>query len=195
MRRLVSLIALLGALFHVGAQDLPVLPLGSGDVVKVEVEGEDDLTKRVTIDSKGEIQLPMLKDRIPVAGMLPEAVEKAIAEAYKRAQLLIDPIVHVTPAEYHSYLVKVTGAVTNPYEFQAIERYTLLRALATAGGPAPNSNGEIEIIRRDDETGKETKEVISIKALLEGDDPKYNIVLKGGEEIHLPATTPAPHDK
>lgn len=188
-------IAFLCALFWVKAQDLPVLPLGRGDVINVEVEGEADLTKRVTISSKGEISLPMLQDRLQVNGLLPGAIEKIVADAYKHARLLIDPTVHVTPAEYHSYLVRVTGAVTHPYEFQAIERYTLLRALATAGGPAPNSDGRIELIRRDPDTGAETKEAISIKALLEDDDPKYHIVLKGGEEVHLPAVAQSPNDK
>ena len=112
--------------------------------------------------------------------------DEVIAGAYKHEHLLIDPIVRVTPAEYHSYLVRVTGAVTRPYEFQAVERLTLVQVLATAGGPAPNSNGQIEVIRRDPATGMETKDVIPIKALLEEDDPKYNIVLKGGEEVHLP---------
>jgi len=186
------LIAVLCAFALARAQDLPVLPLGRGDVINVEVEGETDLTKRVTISSKGEISLPMLKDRLQVSGMLPEAIEKVIADAYKHAQLLVDPTVRVTPAEYHSYLVRVTGAVTHPYEFQAIERFTLVRVLATAGGPAPNSNGQIELIRRDPATGKETKDSISIKALLEDDDPKYNIVLKGGEEVRLPAAVAVP---
>jgi protein involved in polysaccharide export with SLBB domain len=186
---------LLGVLIRTYAQDLPVLPLGRGDVVNVEVEGEADLTKRVTISRAGDITLPMLKDRLPVGGLLPDAMEKVIADAYKRAQLLIDPTVRVTPAEYHSYLVKVTGAVNRPYEFQAIERHTLLNVLATAGGPAPNSNGRIEIILRDVETGRETKQIIAIKDLLESDDPKYNIVPKGGEEIHLPPVAQVPNDK
>jgi polysaccharide export outer membrane protein len=169
------------------AQDLPVLPLGRGDVISVEVEGETDLTKKITISSKGEIALPMLRNRLQVNGQLPDAIEKIIAAAYKREQLLIDPVVHVAPAEYHSYLVRVTGAVTRPYEFQAIERYTLLSVLATAGGPAPNSNGKVEVIRTDPASGEQTKQVIEIRALIEDNDPKNNIVLKGGEEIHLPA--------
>jgi protein involved in polysaccharide export with SLBB domain len=89
----------------------------------------------------------------------------------------------------------VTGAVTHPYEFQAIERFTLTQVLATAGGPAPNSNGQIELIQRDQITGSETKTVISIKALLEEDGPTYNIALKGGEEVRLPAVTQSPNDK
>jgi protein involved in polysaccharide export with SLBB domain len=172
--------------FAVAQGDLPILPLGRGDVIDVAVEGEDDLTKRVTISSQGDISLPMLKDHVHVEGLLPEAVEKVIAEAYKHAQLLVDPTVRVTPAEYHSYLVKVTGAVDRPYEFQAIERTTLLSALAHAGGPATTATGDIEVIRTDRETGKETKQIIPIRSLLEDADPKYNIVLKGGEEVHLP---------
>jgi protein involved in polysaccharide export with SLBB domain len=101
--------------------------------------------------------------------------------------LLIDPIVRVTPAEYHSYLVRVTGAVVTPYEFQATEPITLAIALSKAGGPAPNSNGQVQIIRRDRDTGKETTQLVDIRTLLDEADPKDNVTLKGGEEIHLPA--------
>jgi len=181
---------LLSALFSVSAQDLPILPLGRGDVINVEVEGESDLTKRVTISSKGEISLPMLEDHLQVQGLLPEVIEKVISDAYKHAQLLIDPTVHVTPAEYHSYLVRVTGAVARPYEFQATERITLLDVIAKGGGPSAGSNGKIEVIRVNRETGKETKQVIPIKSLLEDDDPKDNIALHGGEEVRFPAIAP-----
>jgi len=132
----------------------------------------------------------MLKEHLQVEGLLPEAIEKIISDAYKHAQLLIDPTVRVTPAEYHSYLVKVTGAVTRPYEFQATERITLVDLIAKGGGPAANSNGRIEVIRRDRETGKETRQVILIKSLLEDDDPKDNIALHGGEEVRFPAIAP-----
>jgi protein involved in polysaccharide export with SLBB domain len=188
----IGLAILVGLLLRAYAQDLPVLPLGRGDVIDVEVEGEADLTKRVTISAGGEIVLPMLKDRLHVSGMKPEAVEKVIADAYKRAQLLIDPVVRVNAAEYHSYLVKITGAVNKPYDFQAIDRHTLLEVLATAGGPTSGSNGKIEITHRDHETGVETKETIETKALLEDNDPKQNIVLKGGDEVYLPAVAPVP---
>lgn len=170
--------------------DLPILPLGRGDVINVTVEDEPDLSKRFKISDKGEIAMPLLKEALHVEGLLPADIEKLIADAYKRGRLLIDPIVSVSPAEYHSYLVKVTGAVNRPYEFQALERTTLLNVLATAGGPTPQSNGRIELIRRDRATGAETKQTIEIRALLEDTEGKYDIVLKGGEEVRLPAVAP-----
>jgi polysaccharide export outer membrane protein len=174
--------------------DLPILPLGRGDVITVTIEDEPDLTERVTISDIGEISLPLLKESLRVDGALPADIASLIASAYKRERLLIDPMVRVAPVEYHSYLVKVTGAVTHPYEFQAVEHPTLLSVLATAGGPTARSNGNIELIRRDTETGKQTKQVIPIRALLEDNDPKYNIRLAGGEEVHLPAVAASPHE-
>jgi polysaccharide export outer membrane protein len=170
--------------------DLPILPLGRGDVINVTVEDEPDLSKRLKISDKGEITMPLLKEPLRVEGLLPAETENLIVEAYKHQRLLINPLVNVTPAEYHSYLVRVTGEVTRPYEFQAIERTTLLSVLATAGGPTPESNGDIEVIRRD-AAGKETRQVIAIRTLLEDSDPRYNMVMKGGEEVHLPRIPPA----
>jgi polysaccharide export outer membrane protein len=169
------------------AQELPILPLGRGDVINVTIEDEPELTKRLKINDKGDIAMPLLKEPLRVDGLMPADIEALIAEAYKRERLLLNPIVDVKPAEYHSYLVKVTGAVTKPYEFQAISHPSLLSVLATAGGPTLKSNGDIEIIRHDPKTGEETKQSIPIRGLLEDDDGKYNIQLRGGEEVHLPA--------
>jgi hypothetical protein len=56
------------------------------------------------------------------------------------------------------------------------------------------SNGEIEIIRPDPESGPEsgktTKQVMTLRNLLEDNDPQYNIVLKGGEVVYLPSVAP-----
>jgi polysaccharide export outer membrane protein len=166
--------------------DLPFLPLGPGDVIQVTVEGENDLTRRLTVSPKGEIEMPLLKAPLKVDRIKIADVETLITEAYKDQRLLIQPLVHVAPLEYHSYLVKVTGAVVRPYEFQALEPVSLLSVIAKAGGPATTSNGQIEIISKD---GKQS---IAMRNLIDDPDPKYNPMLRGGEEVHLPeAAKPA----
>jgi len=167
------------------ASELPILPLGRGDVIGVAVGDEADLSKKLKISETGEISMPLLKEPLRVDGLLPAEIEALIAEAYKREKLLIDPLVTVTPLEYHSYLVKVTGAVVHPFEFQALERVSLLDVLAKAGGPTMKSNGTIEVIRR------ESKQTIAIRELLEGRDPSLNVALEAGDEVRLPAGTPA----
>jgi protein involved in polysaccharide export with SLBB domain len=174
------------------ASELPILPLGRGDVINVTVGDEADLSRRLKISDKGEIAMPLLKDPLRVDGLLPADIEALIAEAYRREKLLIDPLVTVRPAEYHSYLVRITGEAAHPYEFQALERVSLLDVLAKAGGPTMKSNGTIEVIRRDRETAAESKQTIAIRTLLEGTDPSLNVALKGGDEVRLPAGTPAP---
>jgi polysaccharide export outer membrane protein len=161
--------------------DLPLLPLGKGDVIQVTIEGEPDLTKRLTVSAKGEIEMPLLKAPLQVERMAPADVETLIADAYKNQRLLLNPFVHVAPVEYHSYLVKVTGAVVHPLEFQALEPVSLLTVLARAGGPTTHAKGDIEIIAPD-----QPKQTISIRKLIDDPDPKYNPMLKGGEEVHVP---------
>jgi polysaccharide export outer membrane protein len=162
------------------ATDLPLLPLGPGDVIQVTVEEEPDLTKRLTVSPKGEIELPLLKAPLRVDHMPIADIETLITEAYQNQRLLLHPFVHVTPLEYHSYLVKVTGAIVRPMEFQALEPVSLLSVIAKAGGPTTKSSGEIEVITKD------SKQVILTRNLIDDPDPKYNPMLRGGEEIHLP---------
>src|SRR5205085_4045338 len=78
-------------------------------------------------------------------GLLPAEVEVAIADALKSAQILVDPVVTVTAAEYTSRPISVVGAVRLPTTFQASGPVSLLEAIARAGGLAPESGLEILI--------------------------------------------------
>jgi len=64
---------------------------------------------------------------------------KAIAEALRAEKLLVNPIVTVTIAEYHSRPIRVAGAVRKPLTFQAFSSVTLLDALTRAEGLSPEA--------------------------------------------------------
>jgi len=65
------------------------------------------------------IRLPMLKRLIKAEGLFPADLETAIAQALRDEQILVDPFVTVTIAEYHSRPISVSGAVKMPLVFQA----------------------------------------------------------------------------
>ncbi len=166
------------------APNLPAQKIGADDLVAIAVYDSPELTRNVRVSAEGQIRLPMLKRAIPAAGLLPRELESAIAGALRAEQILVDPVVTVTIAEYRSRPISVAGAVKKPLTFQASGNVTLLDALTRAEGLAPEAGPEILLTRAT--AGGKTTEHISVKALFEGDKPGLNPRLAGGEEIRVP---------
>lgn len=177
------------AMPEVGTANLPAQRLGGDDLIAVSVYGAPELTRSVRVSSDGNILLPLLKERIKVAGLLPSEVETAIAEALRRGQILVDPVVTVTVAEYHSRPISLMGAVRKPVTFQAAGVVTLLDALAKAEGLSSEAGWEILVTRNQTEANGQTAALtrrIPVKGLIDMADPDLNLRLYGGEEIRVP---------
>jgi polysaccharide export outer membrane protein len=160
--------------------NLPALPVGNNDLLIISVYDAPELSRSVRVSSDGFIRLPMLKQRIQAEGMLPSQIEQTISASLVEEGILVDPVVTVSIAEYHSRPVSVAGAVRTPVTFQAAGPLTLLQAIAKAGGLEKNAGTEILVTR-----ATETLHV-PVKALIEATEPRWNVTLRGGEEIRVP---------
>jgi len=143
----------------------------------------------VRVDADGFVRLPMLKRRLKAEGLMPSELESSIAKALQAAELIVDPFVTVTVAEYSSRPISVMGAVRRPLTFQAVGPVTLLDALARAEGLAQDAGPEILLTRPQRNSDGQVKtlvERITVKALIDSADPKVNLPLTGGEEIRVP---------
>jgi len=169
--------------------NLPAQKIRANDLVAVSVYDAPEFTRTIRIGADGHLRLPMLRRRIPVDGLLPAELETAIAEALRAEGILVDPIVTITVAEYHSRPISVAGAVKNPVTFQAIGPVTLLEALTRAGGLSPDAGPEILITRLQpgpDGAPASLTQRIAVKALFDAADPDANLRLSGGEEVRVP---------
>ncbi len=169
--------------------NLPAQKIGPNDLLAISVYDSPELTRTVRVDANGSIRLPMLKQRVEVENLLPNEVELAIARALKDEQLLVDPFVTVTVAEYHSRPISVMGAVKRPVTFQAVGPMTLLEALSRAEGLTPEAGPEILVSRTQPGPGGAPTALVQrvfIKALIDAADPEVNLKLVGGEEIRVP---------
>jgi polysaccharide export outer membrane protein len=142
----------------------------------------------VRVDANGNIRLPMLKDPIPVRGLVPSQVETTIAKSLTQGKVLVDPIVTVTIVEYLSRPVNVVGAVKNPLVFQATRPIPLLDAIARAGGMREDAGSDIVVSREVVQDGKPARitQTIPVRKLIDNADPGSNVMLHGGEEVLVP---------
>jgi polysaccharide export outer membrane protein len=166
------------------AMNLPAQAIGPADLLAISVYGAPELTRTVRVSPEGLIRLPMLREQIEAQGMMPADVETRIATALTQEQILVDPAVTVTIAEYHSRPISVMGAVKSPLTFQALGKTTLLEALTRAQGLSEDAGPEILLTRTSDGTTR--VERIPLKKLIDAADPQWNVTLDGGEEIRVP---------
>jgi len=173
-------------------ENLPSQKLGIDDLVAVSVYDAPELTRTVRVEADGAIHLPLLTNGVLAAGLYAHDVEASLSDALKNEQTLVDPVVKVTVAEYHSRPISVMGAVRKPLTFQAVGAVTLLDALARAEGLSADAGTEVIVSRPQpspDSRGEVSAtllERIPINRLLKDADPAINYALHGGEEIRVP---------
>lgn len=163
----------------------PVRKIGANDLIAITVFEQAALTRTVRVDTDGLIRLPLLKDTIKADGLMPQQLEKVIAKALQDQEILVDPFVTVTVAEYYRPMrppISVIGAVRAPITFQSVEPVSLLEAITRAGGISPEAGPEILV----QQTPAAAANRVRVKSLVDAADPSANLILTGGEEIRIP---------
>ena len=169
--------------------NLPAQAVGPNDLIAVSVYDAPELSRTIRIGADGMIRLPMLKQLIKADGLFPAELETAIAQSLREEQILVDPFVTVTIAEYHSRPISVSGAVKMPLVFQAEHPVSLLEAITRAQGLSDNAGAEILVSNsQPGPNGASTTLTrrINARTLINEADPAVNIKLTGGEEIRVP---------
>jgi len=104
--------------------------LDSGDVLRVTVFGQDELTNTYTVDKAGHISVPLVGS-IGARGVTPKQMEGRIAGGLKRG-FLRDPDVSVEIATYRPFFI--LGEVGTSGQYVYVPGMTVQNAIAIAGG-------------------------------------------------------------
>jgi polysaccharide export outer membrane protein len=169
--------------------NLPWLPVGPGDLLGVTVMDCPELSRAFRVADDGSVTLPLLQNKLHVAGLKPPEIEALIASATKEQHLLVRPSVSVAIMEFRSRPINVVGAVNLPTQFQASAGTTLLDALSQARGMTREAGPEIVVTSSQvgpDGIPTPLTRRIPVHALLHDTDPSLNIPLVGGEEVRVP---------
>jgi polysaccharide export outer membrane protein len=115
--------------------------LGPGDVLRVSVYDNPDLSQEVTIGPDGAFSYPLI-GRVQAAGLPVRQLESLLAKRFADGYL-VSPQVGVTVTQHKSQQVYVMGAVTKPGPYALQRQTTLVEALSAAGGPTPEAGFEV----------------------------------------------------
>lgn len=118
--------------------------LDTGDVLRVTVYGEPELTTTYRVDDKGAISLPLVGP-ISVRGISTQVaaarITSALANGYMR-----NPNVAVEVATYRPFFIQ--GEVTTSGQFPYVYGMTVRAAISTAGGFTDTANRTKVVVYR-----------------------------------------------
>lgn len=119
--------------------------LASGDRLRVNVFGQQNLTNSYAIEPDGMIAMPLV-GRLKVAGQTSDQARAGI-EQRLRSGFLRDPNVSVEIESYRPFFI--LGEVTNAGQYPYIAGMTAQNAVAIASGFTPRAvRNKVELTRR-----------------------------------------------
>ncbi len=120
--------------------------VGPGDVLKVVVVGQAELTSSFTVDTEGMVNLPIL-GKVKASEHTTLELERKLTTLLVDGQFLKRPQVTVTVAEFGSQKVFVAGEVQKPGQYALRAERTLLVLLGDIGPLGANSGHEVVVVR------------------------------------------------
>jgi polysaccharide export outer membrane protein len=164
--------------------------IGTQDVLSISVLESPDLSREVKVGLDGMTGLPLLAERVKLAGLTLSEAEELLKTKYKEAGILLNPNISVSVKELLSKPVTVSGSVKNPGIFQLGGQAPLLRVITQAGGVTDDSGAVVQIIRGGSSVSS-TPDVkpevveIDLEKLRQG-DLEANIPVYGGDAVNVP---------
>ncbi len=162
----------------------PLLLLGIGDVLNMQVYGRPELTTTTYIADDGTMTIP-LAGAVAIAGLSPAGAAQEVAAAFRKEQILRNPQVTLLVVQSRSQQVSVLGEVRTPGRFPVESNTNLLDLLAAAGGTSERSADTVFVIRADD-AGNMQRHPVNLKGLQNGRVPLQFPSLRGGDTVFVP---------
>lgn len=147
--------------------------LRPGDVVKISVFNEPDLTVSQKLDPDGVLVVPLL-GRTRLEGLTPREAEEKLETRFISEEYLIQPQVTVSIVDYADQVFYIFGEVNSPGAKtfpQGKQSLDILEAITMAGDLAQYAKrSEINIRRPIKGSGRETKIVVDLDEVIRGSE-------------------------
>ena len=175
-------------------------PVGTGDLLHIEVFDVPELSRDVRVGDAGDISYPLIPGRIQAAGLTVYKLEEKLEQLLIDNGLVSHPQVSVFVKEQNSQPVSVVGAVQKPMVYQLVRPTTLLEVISNAGGISDDAGSTIIVTRGGQNSAdplagvgegaapQSDSQIVTIRLqdLIESGNPVYNIPIFGGDVISVP---------
>ncbi|HHX35555.1 MAG TPA: polysaccharide export protein [Gammaproteobacteria bacterium] len=146
---------LLGMSQAVATEGNSTYKLASGDVIRIHVFGEPDLSfDELRLTDAGTFSYPFIGE-VRARGKTAAEIERVLIEKLQ-GDYLVDPRISISVLEYREFFI--SGEVKQPGGYKFQPGLTLRRAIALAGGLTERaSTNRITLIRDDDISRQPTR--------------------------------------
>ncbi|MDR0701822.1 MAG: polysaccharide export protein EpsE [Azoarcus sp.] len=173
----------LGLAASAQAADAREYVLGPGDIIRITVFQNPDLTTEVRVSEKGVLTFPLI-GAVSVGGMTTSAAETEIATRLREGGFVRQPQVNVLPIQIRGNQVSVLGRVNRPGRFPLeTANLRLTDIIATAGGIA--ADGADAVVFIGVRNGKQIRREIDLPALFINGDLVNDLPMSGGDLIYV----------
>lgn len=168
-----------------GAGKDPGYRVGPRDLLTVKVYEVPELNVERRVSENGMLSLPLIGD-VKVSGKTEEELGKDLKELLE-SRYVQRASVEIHVMEFRSRPITVIGAVKQPGNLAFSGEWTLVEALAAAGGLADNHGNVVHVLRRAD-NGLSDQVTIDLDELLVRAVPGVNIPIFANDLINVPVT-------
>lgn len=185
VRGLLALVVMVTGLAHAAPQADYVL--GVGDVIRVTVYQNVDLTLETRVSEGGAISYPLL-GTVKIGGLSVGDAEKKIATGLRDGNFLKQPQVSILVLQVKGNQISVLGVVNRPGRYPLETTNTKLsEALAQAGGIAAGA-GSDSVIVTGTRNGQPFRKEIDVPLIFAAAQPAEDVLLQNGDTIYVDRT-------
>jgi len=157
--------------------------LGPGDVVKITVFQNPDLTTETRVAEAGTVTFPLV-GQVQAAGQSTAQLERAIAQKLRDGGFVNRPQVNVVVLQFRALQVSVLGQVNKPGRYPLEQsKNRLSEVVALAGGVTPLGADVVTLVTTDN--GKEKKISVDLPELIRSGDLSRDAVIRNGDIIFV----------
>lgn len=157
--------------------------LGAGDVVRVSVYQNQDLTLETRITESGAISYPLL-GQVRLGGLSVPQAEKVIADGLKNGNFVRQPQVSILVTQVRGNQASVLGMVNRPGRYPIEQTgMRLSELLATAGGIAQGGSDQVVLSGMRDR--KPLRVVIDVPLLFVQSGGVNDPIIANGDTVYV----------
>lgn len=156
--------------------------MGTGDVVRITVYGNPDLTTEARVGEAGGITFPLIGE-VKASGQTPAATEKDIAARLAKGGFIVDPNVNLNIVQYRGQQISVLGRVNRPGKFTLEKTTRLADAIALAGGVIVDGADTVTLVRT--VNGKTEYRDVDMVALFRAGGEANNLTVQDGDVLNV----------
>ena len=165
------------------AQDRVEHILGVGDVIRITVYQNPDLTLETQVSELGQITFPLI-GTVSLGGASITGAQEKIAKQLRDGGFVLKPQVNVMVVQVRSSQISILGQISKPGRYPIVTvNSRVSEMIAAAGGVLPGGADVVTVVGTRD--GKSVKYAIDLPAIMQAGKRELDITVANGDIIYV----------